>query len=219
MNNYSLARKNMVDCQIQPSGVIHAGVLNAFGSVPREKFLPANIQPVAYSDEMLPLSQGRMLLEPAVHARLLQFAEPKAGDHALDIGGGNGYAPVILASLVKTVVEVESPDFLSRAQALWRELGVTNIEGVASDLKAGAPAKAPYDLIFLNGAAADIPLTIANQLSSEGRLMMILQKPDAALGQATLVRRSGAAGFSAYALFETSSPYLSGFSPITSFQF
>ena len=37
---FSLARKNMVDCQLKPNKVIDKNVLTAFSDVPREKFVP-----------------------------------------------------------------------------------------------------------------------------------------------------------------------------------
>ena len=219
MPDFAAARKNMVDCQIQPSGVIHAGLLNAFGTIPREQFIPANMRGVAYTDELIHLPAGRLLLEPAVHARMLQSADPAPGEKALDIGGGMGYSAMILGRLVKNVVAVETPDYMKQAQNLWREQGATNIQGHVGELKQGAPALGPYDVIFINGAAEVIPQAIAEQLTPSGRLVIILQKPGAPMGQAMLVRRSGDNGFSAYPLFETGCSFMAGFEPETSFNF
>lgn len=219
MIDFKTARMTMVDCQIHPSGVVTAGILNAFGSIPREKFVPANMRPVAYADEALPLGQGRFLLGPAVHARMIQAAEPLPTDVTLDIGGGPGYSAAILSSLTRRVVALEQAAFLAQAQGLWREMGLENVEAVAGDLTKGYPGGGPYDLIFLNGAVAEIPEAIASQLSPGGRLVAILQKEGEAIGKASLTRRSGSTAFAIYPLFETGGSYLAGFAPKTAFQF
>lgn len=39
MTDFAVARKNMIDGQIHPAGVIDERILDAFSSVPREMFV------------------------------------------------------------------------------------------------------------------------------------------------------------------------------------
>ena len=43
MNSFQQMRKNMVDGQIHPAGVIDPRVLENFESVPREEFVPSDL--------------------------------------------------------------------------------------------------------------------------------------------------------------------------------
>ena len=51
MMDYAAARTKMVDNQIRTTDVTSHSVLNAFLSVPREAFVPAELKPLAYIDE------------------------------------------------------------------------------------------------------------------------------------------------------------------------
>ncbi len=220
MPNSITARKNMVDCQIHTAGVVAPAVLAAFQAVPREIFAPGNVRPVAYADEDLPLGQGRFLMAPAILARMIQASDIVPADTILDIGGATGYAAAILSSLAGTVIALdERADFIEQARRHWNSLGIRNAEGLAGSPAGGDAGRAPFDLIFINGAVAEIPARLVEQLTPEGRMIVVLKKPGAVIGQATLVKKSGERGFSSYALFDAASPYSPGFEPKPSFQF
>ena len=53
--------------------------------------------------------------------------------------------------------------------------------------KRGSPEHAPYDLIFINGAVAEIPDMLLDQLAMKGRLVTVLKRPGSPVG---CVRRS-----------------------------
>ena len=220
MFDFSTARTNMVDCQIRTAGVVGSAILQAFETTPREKFIPQNLRSIAYTDENLPLGEGRFLMAPVIHARMIQAAEPRPGDVALDIGGANGYPAAILSSMVTTVIALEDKQkYLTQAKSLWDELEVCNVAGFKGKLTSGSPENGPYDIIFMNGAVAEIPVRMVEQLAPEGRLVTIVKKPGAVLGQVTLVRSLGGKQFSSYTLFEAGMPYLSGFEPVPAFNF
>ncbi|MBT6960432.1 MAG: protein-L-isoaspartate O-methyltransferase, partial [Rhodospirillaceae bacterium] len=73
--DFELARRNMVASQVRTNEVTDPLVIDAIGQVPREKFLPAARQSLAYVDEDLEVANGRWLMEPMVAARLLQLAD------------------------------------------------------------------------------------------------------------------------------------------------
>ncbi len=219
MNRFAAAQKNMVDCQIHPSGIIMPGILEAFSTVPRELFVPANMAGLAYGDEDLPLGAGRYLLAPAVHAKLLQAAKPKKTDNVLDIGGAGGYGAAILSSMVTHVTALEDrKDFAQKAENAWMELAIPNVTAVTGRMTDGTPGQF-YDLIILNGAVAQIPGTIAAQIAPQGRLLAIVKKQGEMLGKAVLMMRTEQGAFSSLPLFDAAAHYLPGFEPKPAFSF
>ena len=74
------ARQNMVDCQLRTNKVTDAALLSAMGDLPREAFLPVDLQAFAYSDGELNIAEGRSMLAPMTAARMLQCLELKKGD-------------------------------------------------------------------------------------------------------------------------------------------
>ena len=124
MTDFVLARRNMVDGQLRPNRVTNAQLLAAIGELPRERFLPAGLQSVAYADDDVPLGKGRFLMEPMVLARLLQTLQPLPEDKALVVASGAGYGAALLARLVKAVVAVEADAGLAgSAEQTIREFG------------------------------------------------------------------------------------------------
>src|SRR5258705_7601659 len=107
MTDFALARRNMIDSQLRPNRVTNAQLLAAIGELPRERFLPEAMRSVAYSDDDVPLGNGRYLMEPMVLARLIQTLQTVADDRALVVGSGRGYGAALLARLAASVVAVE----------------------------------------------------------------------------------------------------------------
>ncbi len=128
MTDFALARRNMVEGQLRPNRVTNAQLLAVVGELPRERFLPEGMKSVAYSDEDVPLGNGRFLMEPMVLARLIQTLQPGAGDKALVVASGRGYGAALLARLVKSVVAVESDAGLAgSADQTIKALGLANV--------------------------------------------------------------------------------------------
>ena len=220
MPDFIAARKNMVDCQIHTSGIVMPGLLEAFESIPREKFAPESLKKIAYTDGDLPVGEGRFLLSPTTHARMIQAAKPEAGDVVLDIGGATGYSAAIISSLVTTVVALEeNKKFLKQVDVLCQELNICNVVTLEGTLSKGGPDNAPYDLIFMNGATTEIPQKLVAQLAPQGRLITIIKQPGTVLGQVTIVQSLGENRFSSYSLFEAGAAYLPGFEPLPAFTF
>ena len=201
----------MVDCQIQTAGVVTEGLLKAFEVTPRELFVPEKLKSIAYSDEDIPLGKGRFLLEPIVHAKLVEAARIQPTDVVMDIGMGTGYSSAILSPMVLTVMAVDSnKKYLDKAARLWAELDVCNVIGIEGDLTEGNPENAPFSLIFVNGAVAEIPENLVDQLGPGGRLLTVVKKAGAVMGHATLVEKLDTGGYASTELFEAGTPYLAG---------
>lgn len=219
MADFATARKNMVDGQIHTAGIINQDLLDVFRNVPRETFVPEHLQNIAYNDEDLFLGAGRYIPKPIAHARMVQAVEPKKTDNVLDIGGATGYTAAIIAALVKNVTALEEPQFLEYARQIWDHLRYDNIYPAHGNFYQGYGVNGPYDIIYVNGAVTEIPATLTEQLAPGGRLIAIVKKPGAVMGQVTLVKSTVETRFSSRVLFETGAEYLPGFEPQPTFIF
>ena len=218
MVDYAAARTKMVDSQIRTNKVTDAALIAAFESVPREAFVPERLAAVAYVDEDLPIGNGRYLMESMVLARLLQEARPGPADVVLDVGCGTGYATAILARLAATVVALESDqDMAARATRNLAELGIDNAIVVEGPLTAGWPAQAPYGVILINGAVAEVPPALQRQLADGGRLVTVQQGADGQ-GRGILMRRNGTVAASRV-FFDAATPILPEFAREPGFVF
>jgi protein-L-isoaspartate(D-aspartate) O-methyltransferase len=164
MQDFSVARRAMVDNQLRPEGVTDRPVLAAMGSVERERFVPESARPLAYFDRPLKLANGRAMMPPAALGRLLSELAPTPGERALVVGSGTGYSAALLRAIGLDVVALESDEALAAAAS------GAGVETVVGDLAKGWPNGAPYDLILLDGAAEEIPAALVKQLRDGGRL-------------------------------------------------
>lgn len=218
MTQYDAARLNMVEGQLKPNKIVTPAILDAMGAVPREAFVPKAIRGIAYVDEDLAIGNGRYLMEPMVLGRLIEAARIGSGDIVLAIGCGTGYCAAVLARLGNTVVAIESDgDLAQQASETLARLGVDNAAVIEAALTAGYAEQAPYQAILIDGAVAEVPPQILEQLAEGGRLAAVVS-PDGRLGKATLFKRIGGV-VSHREIFDASVPLLPGFEPVPVFQF
>ncbi len=165
MQDFSLARRAMVDNQLRPQGVTDRGVLAAMGKLERERFVPGQARALAYFDRPLPIGKGRSMMPPAALGRLLTEAAPRLGQRALVIGSGTGYSAAVLKDIGLDVVALEADE------ALASIAGNAGVDTIVGKLAKGWAKGAPYDLILLDGAAEEIPDALGKQLAPEGVLL------------------------------------------------
>lgn len=219
MTDFALARRNMVDGQLRPNRVTNAQLLAVVGELPRERFLPDALKSVAYSDEDVPLGNGRYLMEPMILARLIQTLQADTKDTALVVASGRGYGAALLARLVKSVVAVEGDAGLAgSSDQTIKALGLENVTLVTGQPEAGVPQTGPYDVILIEGAVRQIPQAVLDQLAEGGRLVTVLAGAPGALGVAQLVVKEGGVT-SGRPLFDAGTPVLPGFAPPARFTF
>src|SRR3954470_23592102 len=113
--DFAAAREAMIESQLRPQGVTDPAVLNAMGTIPRERFLPGHTRPLAYVDRAVAIGEGRFLAAPAVLGQLLTQMKPEPGQRALVVGAGTGYSAVVLADMGLKVTAVEIDATLAAA--------------------------------------------------------------------------------------------------------
>ena len=215
--DFAVARHNMVESQIRPNRVTDPYILEAIAQLPREAFVPDSLAGVAYIDEAIPVGAGRYLMEPMVLARLLQTLEVQQDDVALLVGCGGGYEAAILSCLASTVVALENDAGLAaKASDVMASLSIDTVAVVEGELTQGFARQAPYDVIVINGAVAEIPTAISQQLAEGGRLAAIVGVGP--MGKGTLVSRINGV-FTSRMVFDAGTPMLAGFEPASSFSF
>ena len=209
-------RQHMVDGQLRSCDVTDQLVLAAFARIAREKFVAAAYVSLAYVDREVPaLGAGdRLLLAPMVLAKLIQAANVRPGEKALDVAGGSGYSAAILSDLGAQIVTLES-DEGAAAAAKTLLAGEASVQFAAGALTAAAPG-GPFDVILVNGAFERSPDELLDQLAEGGRLVGV----DASFGapKAVLVERMGGAA-SRRILFDATASRLHAFSQSPSFAF
>lgn len=218
MQNYALSRRNLVDGQLRPNAVTDLRLLEAIASAPREAFLPESLQPMAYSDEELPLPEGRFVLAPLVLARMIQVARPQADDKVLVVGGGVGYGAGLLGKLAQSVVALDCSPALSQiATSALAVCGAGNVSVVSGPLEAGWAPAAPYDVILVEGAVEEVPQALETQLAEGGRLVLVVSSGNRRGTVRLYLKTSG--NVSGRPLFDAASSVLPGLQRRGEFRF
>lgn len=204
-------RQAMVVSQLRPSGVFDPRVVEAMAAVPREMFVPPESIEVAYIDRPIPLWAGRALNPPVATGLLFDAARIAPGARVLIVAAATGYACTVAARLGGDVTGVEVD---ARMLELSRQIAGVRI--VAGPLAEGAPDRAPYDVIVIDGAVEVVPDALIAQLTPDGRLASgIVERGVTRLA----VGRRGGAGFALAAFADSEAVVLPGFARPKVFQF
>jgi protein-L-isoaspartate(D-aspartate) O-methyltransferase len=221
MSGFATARQKMVDGQVRTNDVTDRRILDAMLMVPREAFVPASRQALAYLDLDLDVAEGgsakRFLIKPALTARLLQAAEIGEADRVLVVGCATGYLAALAARLATQVTATESDSALAaKAKDTLSTLGFANVPCKAAACAEGDPAAAPYDVIILNGATEVTPNALLEQLKEGGRLVGV--SAETTPPRAMMLTRSHGE-FGHRALFDAAAPVLPGLEQAPAFVF
>lgn len=200
------ARFNMVEQQIRPWQVHDPDILQALFDTPRERYVPANMQSLAFSDLEIPLiissvDTHEVMLRPKLEARLAQELLLEPDDGVMEIGTGSGYQAALLAQLAQHVTSIEID---SRIAAFARENlqrnQVNNVTVEIGDAHAGW-GTAEYNAILVTASVPVVPDELKYQLAIGGRLVVVVgQLP---VMTAMRITRTSAASFEAVSLFDT----------------
>ena len=167
------AREHMVRAHLAARGIRDRAVLDAFRAVPREAFVPEDLEEFAYADAPLPIERGQTISQPYIVALMAAALELSPGDRVLEIGTGSGYAAAILGQIAREVYSVERHQELAELAARrLGELGLKNVSVRQGDGSLGWPEHAPYDAIAVAAGGPGVPPALLEQLAPGGRLVM-----------------------------------------------
>ena len=201
------ARFNMIEQQIRPWDVLDQTVLDTIAQVPREAFIAARYQKLAYADTAVPLSHDQVMMHPIIEARMLQALQIQPTDNVLEIGTGSGYVTALLARLAHHVYSVDLyEDFTSQAGQTLDKLGIHNVTLETGDAAEGWDRHALYDAIAITGSLPELPENFKHSMNRGGRLFAVTGQ--APVMEAVLIRRTGEHEWTREILFETDLPIL-----------
>ncbi len=216
MSYFSTRRVTMVDTQVRPSDVTKFPVIAAMLHVPREEFVPAAAREAAYAGQNLTIAPGRVVLEPRSLAKLLDGLDIQPDESVLVVGAGLGYGAALVSQLAGSVVAVEEDAHLA-AEAARRLGGLdrgARVELTIGALAMGAPERAPYDVILVEGGVEEVPDALIAQLAEGGRIGAIFMTGE--LGVARIGHKRDGAVSWRFA-FNATAPVLPGFAARKSF--
>jgi len=130
-------------------------------------------------------------MRPRDLGKLVQALAPQPGDRGLEIAGATGYGAAVLArcGVETTLLEPDSALNFAAVAAIGA-CGIENVQTASTEITAGWPDMAPYDVIMLNGSAEVVPEAWLGQLAEGGRLGVIVRT--GRVGHARLYTKAGA---------------------------
>lgn len=168
-------RESMVRDTIEARGVSDPRVLAALRKVPRHAFVPAPYTRRAYTDQPLPIGWGQTISQPYIVALMTEAVKPEPTDRCLEIGTGSGYQAAVLAELCAKVFSIEYiPELaeLGKRQLRAAGYGPERVSLFTGDGYQGWPEEAPFQVIVVTAAPAQVPAPLKDQLAVGGRLVV-----------------------------------------------
>ncbi len=184
MKDFSSWRREAINDLVDQNILRSPSVIAAMMKVPREEFLPAEVQNDAYVDSPLPIRFGQTTSALHMTALLCEYSEMRLGQRVLEVGGGCGYMSCVYAEVVapndhpsKDWGHVWTAEIVHELAVVGREnvdrMGysqrVTFIEGDASE---GLDNEDSFDVILATSAAPEIPDRLISHLNPGGILLI-----------------------------------------------
>lgn len=170
----------MVAEQLRPAGIRDEAVLRVMAELPREEFVPKDLDALAYVDRPLAIGGGQTISQPYVVAAITEALRPMAGDRVLEVGSGCGYQAAVLSRLAGSVVGIELlPELADAAAATLDRLGIRNVEIRQGDGVAGCAERAPFDCVVVSAAASHVPPSLLDQIAEGGRMAIPVARGEA----------------------------------------
>lgn len=199
--NTDFARQQMVEQQVRAWDVLNTDILEVLTKVPREQFVPAGFEGLAFADAEIPLGHGQTMMTPTLEGRVLQALAPTPADSVLEIGTGSGFLAACLARLTEKVTSVDIHEgFLKTATVNLEDSGIGNVVLLAMDATQRLPDE-QFDAIAVTGSIQQFDPRFVMALKPGGRLFVVVG--DAPAMDARLVRRTGESEWQTDSLFET----------------
>ncbi len=154
-------------------------IISAFQKIKRQDFVLSEIREEADGNYPLSIGYGQTISQPFTVAFMLELCQPQEGDKVLDIGSGSGWTTALFAEIVSERGKVFGIELISQL----KEFGEGNVKKynfvssgrvvfICGDGSKGLSHEAPFNVIHVAAAAADIPQALLDQLAIGGRLVI-----------------------------------------------
>ena len=199
--NTDFARLQMVNQQVRGWNVYDEHVLDMLRDLPREHFVPAEYEALAFAEVEIPLGHGESMMTPTIEGRLLQALGLQGNERVLEIGTGSGFMTACLAKLANHVTSIDiHGDFVARAAEKLEQLAIDNADIREMDAMRELP-DGTFDAIAVTGSVQRFEPRFVEALSNHGRLFIVVG--DAPSMEAKLVERTEEHDWHSISLFET----------------
>lgn len=166
-------RQKMVEEIKTVYGLKDAKVLFAMLKIPREEFVPPNLQYLAYNDGPVAIGYGQTISQPYTVAFMTHLLDLSGNERVLEIGTGSGYQAAVLSHLAKEVYTIERILGLAKeARKRLKKLGFKNVFVKAGQGEMGWPEAAPFDAMIVTAGVEEVPRALFNQLKDRGILVV-----------------------------------------------
>lgn len=211
--NIDYARLQMVNQQVRGWNVYDEDVLETLRTLPREDFVPAAYQSMAFADIAIPIGHGESMMTPTMEGRLLQALGVRSNERVLEIGTGSGFMTACLARLAAHVTSVDiHEDFIGLVPAKLEAAGIDNVELRHMDATRELP-EGRFNAIAVTGSIQTFDPRLVEALDDGGRLFAVVG--DAPAMEAKLIERKSEHDWETVSLFETDlKPLVHGAQPV-----
>jgi len=147
------SRMNMITQQLRTGNVQNESILSLYDELPRDAFVPENMQNFAYSDLQLPLPHNERMMTPLEEATVLQALALEGHEQVLEIGTGTGFFTALLSHHCQHVTSIDYyADFTENARKNLTTHRCNNVTLHTGNAYHGWLDKAPYDVVVYTGA-------------------------------------------------------------------
>jgi len=153
-------------------------LIEAFGKIKREDFVPDDLKNEADINAPLPIGFGQTISQPLTVAFMLELLQPQPGEKILDIGSGSGWQTALLAYCVGVEGKIfgieriaELMEFGKKNIAKYNFIKKEIVEIILGDGTKGLEKEAPFDKIIAAASAREIPEAWRRQLKIGGRIV------------------------------------------------
>ncbi len=146
-------------------------VIDAFLKIPREEFIPEELEEEGYVDTPLPILRGKTISQPTTVMIMTDELELKDEDIVFEVGTGSGYQTALIAKLVpegKIISTEILPELVSFARENLSKAGIKNAEVHEHDGSRGFGKDMKFDKIIITAACKAFPDELLKQLKTGG---------------------------------------------------
>jgi len=150
----------------------HERIINAFGKVKREDFVPENFKKLSYEDIALPINNEQTISQPSTIALALSLLKLKENQKVLEIGSGCGYVTALMSEIVGEKGQVYGVEVVQNLAEKSRQ-NLKNYKNVVIYNRNGKvkSEEVPFNRILISAALEEVPKEILEQLEENGILV------------------------------------------------